>query len=122
MSARARRHVRKERIKQLKFYLTNEDYEKLFTLADQQNQSPTALAKRLVLQYLGILKDQNIAVQVKEQNQRSEQLQSELARLEKDYAMLLQRDHRQEEMIEKLSKQIENLIEFETTLARKQTR
>jgi len=79
------------KLKQVKFYLTNEQYEKLKRIAEQQGLSVPALVKALVLDFLGEATYGNLIARIKELEAKYEQLAREVGRIEKDLALLVRR-------------------------------
>lgn len=77
--------------KQVKFYLEQELYDKLRKLAEEQGTTIPQLARSLVLEYLGEVRDSNLASRVGELEEKYKQLAKELGRVEKDLALLMKR-------------------------------
>ena len=77
-----------EKKPQVKFYLTQEQYEKLRVIATEQGLSVPAVAKRLALEYLGEIDGKNILIQYKELGAKQRQIATELGRLERDNAIM----------------------------------
>ena len=77
--------------KQVKFYLEQELYEKLRRLAEEQSITVPQLVMSLVLDYLGETRDSNLALRLKELEEKYEQLARELGRVEKELAILAKR-------------------------------
>lgn len=85
-----------EKLPQVKFYLTKEQYKKLKTVAMEQGLSIPGVAKRLTLEYLGetsgtslVIHVSKMEVHIQELQERNEQLAKELGRLERDHAILV---------------------------------
>ncbi|MEB3764580.1 MAG: ribbon-helix-helix protein, CopG family [Desulfurococcales archaeon] len=81
--------------KQVKFYLEQELYDRLRTLADEQGTTVPQLVRSLVLEYLGEARDGNLVSRVRELEEKYEQLAKELGRVEKDLALLMKRCSRE---------------------------
>ncbi|MBI2938539.1 MAG: hypothetical protein HYY22_10060 [Thaumarchaeota archaeon] len=85
-----------EKLPQIKFYLTKEQYEKLKVIAKEQGLSIPGVAKRLTLEYLGEIDNTGLVAhiskleaQIKDLETRDKQMANELGRLERDYATLI---------------------------------
>ena len=76
------------RLKQVKFYLATEQYEKLKEIADQQGLSVPALVKGVVLGQLGEAEYGDLVSRVRELERKYEQLAKEVGRMERDLALL----------------------------------
>jgi len=74
--------------KQIKFYLEPELYEKLESIAREQNTTIPKLVKGLVLEMLGEAEGANLVKKVKELEAKVEQMGKEMGRMEFDIAML----------------------------------
>ncbi len=74
--------------KQIKFYLEPELYEKLESIAREQNTTIPKLVKGLVLEMLGEAEGGNLVKRVKELEAKVEQMGKEMGRMEFDIAML----------------------------------
>ncbi len=74
--------------KQIKFYLEPELYEKLASIAREQNTTIPKLVKSLVLEMLGEAEGGNLVKRVKELEAKIEQMGKEMGRMEFDIAML----------------------------------
>jgi len=74
--------------KQIKFYLEPELYEKLESIAREQNTTIPKLVKSLVLEMLGESEGGNLVKRVKELEAKVEQMGKEMGRMEFDIAML----------------------------------
>jgi len=85
-------------VKQVKFYLDEERYEKLRKLAEEQGFTVPAYVKRLVLRVLGEL-EPGLEEVVRYLKQRDEQLRKEVGRIEMDLADLMKR-------VEKLEREL----------------
>jgi len=85
-------------VKQVKFYLDEERYEKLRKLAEEQGLTVPAYVKRLVLRVLGEL-EPGLEEVVRYLKQRDEQLRKEVGRIEIDLADLMKR-------VEKLEREL----------------
>lgn len=85
-------------MKQVKFYLDEERYEKLRKLAEEQGLTVPAYVKRLVLRVLGEL-EPGLEEVVRYLKQRDEQLRKEVGRIEIDLADLMKR-------VEKLEREL----------------
>ncbi len=79
------------KLKQVKFYLGEEQYEKLKKIAEQQGLSVPALVKSIVLEYLGETEYGDLVSRIKELERKYEQLAREVGRIEKDLALLSKR-------------------------------
>lgn len=79
------------RLKQVKFYLGEEQYEKLRKIAEQQGLSVPALVKSIVLEYLGEAEYGDLVYRIKELERKYEQLAREVGRIERDLALLAKR-------------------------------
>jgi len=79
------------KLKQVKFYLNKEQYEKLEEIAEQQGLSVPALVKSMVLELLGEIEYGDLITRVKELEKKYEQLAREVGRIEKDLALLARR-------------------------------
>jgi len=82
--------------KQVKFYLDPELYEKLASIAKEQDTSVPALVRSLVLEFLGETEDSNLVNRVSRLEAMYEQLAKEVGRMEKDIAMIIKRCYRSE--------------------------
>lgn len=82
------------KLKQVKFYLTEEQYEKLRKLAEQQGLTAPALVKSIILEFLGEVEYGDIISRIKELEKKYEQLAKEVGRIEKDLALLLKKRRR----------------------------
>jgi hypothetical protein len=85
-------------MKQVKFYIDEERYEKLRKLADEQGLSVPAYVKNLVLKVLGEL-EPGIEETVKYLEERAEQLGKEVGRIGIDLARVIKRVERLEREI-----------------------
>jgi hypothetical protein len=85
-------------MKQVKFYIDEERYEKLRKLAEEQGLSVPAYVKNLVLKVLGEL-EPGIEETVKYLEERTEQLGKEVGRIGIDLARLIKRVERLEREI-----------------------
>ena len=79
------------RLKQVKFYLSEEQYEKLRRIAEQQGLSVPALVKSLVLEFIGEAEYGDLVTHIKELEKKYEQLAREIGRIEKDLILLAKR-------------------------------
>jgi len=79
------------KLKQVKFYLSEEQYEKLRRVAEQQGLSVPALVKSIILEYLGEAEYGDLVSRVKELERKYEQLAREVGRIERDLALLAKR-------------------------------
>ena len=79
------------KLKQVKFYLTEEQYEKLRKLAEQQGLTAPALVKSIILEFLGEVEYGDIISRIKELEKKYEQLAKEVGRIEKDLALLMKK-------------------------------
>ena len=79
------------RLRQVKFYLGEEQYEKLRKIAEQQGLSVSALVKSVILEYLGEVEYGDLARRVMELERKYEQLAREVGRIERDLALLAKR-------------------------------
>ncbi len=79
------------RLKQVKFYLSEEQYGKLRKIAEQQGLSVPALVKRLVLEFIGEAEYGDLITRIKELEKKYEQLAREVGRIEKDLVLLAKR-------------------------------
>ena len=77
------------RYRQVKFNLKEEEYTKLESLAKELGMTPTALAKKIVLEYLGLDETLNLAERIHELNKKYERITRELRRIEKDLAYVM---------------------------------
>ncbi|MFZ8791553.1 MAG: ribbon-helix-helix domain-containing protein [Thermosphaera aggregans] len=85
-------------MKQVKFYINEEHYEKLRKLAEEQGLSVPAYVKNLVLKALGEL-EPGIEETVKYLEERTEQLGKEVGRIGIDLARVIKRVERLEREI-----------------------
>jgi len=85
-------------MKQVKFYIDEERYEKLRKLAEEQGLSVPAYVKNLVLKVLGEL-EPGIEETVKYLEERTEQLGKEVGRIGIDLARVIKRVERLEREI-----------------------
>jgi len=85
-------------MKQVKFYIDEEHYEKLRKLAEEQGLSVPAYVKNLVLKVLGTL-EPGIEETVKYLEERTEQLGKEVGRIGIDLARVIKRVERLEQEI-----------------------
>ncbi|NAZ27115.1 MAG: hypothetical protein GU348_03090 [Thermogladius sp.] len=85
-------------MKQVKFYIDEEHYEKLRKLAEEQGLSVPAYVKNLVLKALGEL-EPGIEETVKYLEERTEQLGKEVGRIGIDLARVIKRVERLEREI-----------------------
>jgi L-rhamnose isomerase len=85
-------------MKQVKFYIDEEHYEKLRKLAEEQGLSVPAYVKNLVLKVLGEL-EPGIEETVKYLEERTEQLGKEVGRIGIDLARVIKRVERLEREI-----------------------
>jgi len=85
-------------MKQVKFYIDEEHYEKLRKLAEEQGLSVPAYVKNLVLKVLGEL-EPGIEETVKYLEERTEQLGKEVGRIGIDLARVIKRVERLEQEI-----------------------
>jgi len=85
-------------MKQVKFYIDEERYEKLRKLAEEQGLSVPAYVKNLVLKALGEL-EPGIEETVKYLEERTEQLGKEVGRIGIDLARVIKRVERLEREI-----------------------
>lgn len=77
--------------KQVKIYLTVDQYGKLKSLAEQQGLTVPSLVKSVVLEFLGESEDGDIVSRLRFLEARYEQLASEVGRIEKDLVLLKRR-------------------------------
>ncbi len=70
------------RLKQVKFYLGEEQYEKLRKIAEQQGLSVPALVKSIVLEYLGEAEYGDLVHRIEELERKYEQLAREVGRID----------------------------------------
>jgi len=85
-------------VKQVKFYIDEERYEKLKRLAEEQGLSVSAYVKNLVLKALGEL-EPGVEETVKYLEERMEQLGKEVGRIGIDLARVIKRIERLEREI-----------------------
>lgn len=85
-------------MKQVKFYIDEERYEKLKRLAEEQGLSVSAYVKNLVLKALGEL-EPGVEETVKYLEERMEQLGKEVGRIGIDLARVIKRIERLEREI-----------------------
>ncbi len=86
--------VKKRRLKQVKFYLTVEQYEKLQSIANDLGLTVPSLVKQLVLEFLGEADYGNLVARIRDLEAKYEQLAKEVGRIEKDLAIVLRRFRR----------------------------
>lgn len=77
------------RYRQVKFNLKEEEYARLESLARELGMTPTALAKKIVLEYLGLDEAVSLAEKVRELDKKYERIARELKRIEKDLAYVM---------------------------------
>jgi len=83
------RQRRSYRYRQVKFNLKEEEYARLESLARELGMTPTALAKEIVLEYLGLDETVSLAEKVRELDKKYERMARELRRIEKDLAYIM---------------------------------
>ncbi len=76
------------KLKQIKFYLEPELYERLANIAKEQSTTVPRLVKGLVLEALGETENVNLAERVKKLEAKVERMGKEMGRMEWDIAML----------------------------------
>jgi len=75
--------------KQIKFNLKEGEYARLESLARELGMTPTVLAKKIVLEYLGLDETVSLAEKVRELDEKYERITRELRRIEKDLAYVM---------------------------------
>lgn len=75
--------------RQIKFNLKEKEYARLESLAKELGMTPTALAKRIVLEYLGLDESVSLAEMVRELGEKYKRMARELRRIEKDLAFVM---------------------------------
>jgi len=78
--------------RQIKFYLKEKEYARLESLAKELGMTPTALAKKIVLDYLGLDDTLSLAEKVRELSEKYDRLVKELSRIEKELAYVKERN------------------------------
>ncbi len=81
----------KKKLKQIKFYLTMEQYERLKSIADSQGLTVPSLVKQLVLEFIGEVNYGDLIARIRDLETKYEQLAKEIGRMEKDLAIVLKR-------------------------------
>ncbi len=76
------------KLKQIKFYLEPELYDRLANIAKEQSTTVPRLVKGLVLEGLGEAEDVNLIERIKYLEERVRQMGKEMGRMEWDIAML----------------------------------
>jgi len=79
----------KRRYRQVKFYLDESEYDRLKSLADELGESPASLAKKIVLEYLGLSESASLLKRVCDLEEKYERLVRELGRVEREVAYLM---------------------------------
>ena len=79
------------KLKQVKFYLSMEQYEKLRRMAGEQGLSVPALVKSIVLELLGEAEYGDLISRIRELERKYEQITREIGRIEKDLAFIMRR-------------------------------
>ncbi|RLE78652.1 MAG: hypothetical protein DRJ52_10070 [Thermoprotei archaeon] len=79
------------RLKQVKIYLDDTQYEKLRKIAEQQGLSAPALVKSLVLEFLGEVEYGDLVTRIKDLEKKYAQLSQEIRRIERDLILLAKR-------------------------------
>ncbi len=79
------------RLKQVKFYLSEEQYGKLRRIAEEQGLSVPALVKSLVLEFIGEAEYGDLVTRIRDLEEKYEQLAREVGRIEKDLVLLAKR-------------------------------
>jgi len=87
MTAEAQRGA--YRYRQVKFTLKEEEYARLESLAKELGMTPTALAKRMVLEELGLTEGASIVEKVRELEEKYERIAKEVGRIEMDLAYVM---------------------------------
>ncbi|ABL78360.1 hypothetical protein [Thermofilum pendens] len=80
---------RSYRYRQVKFNLKEEEYAKLESLAKEIGTTPAALAKKIVLEHLGLDESVTLIERVRTLEERYERMAKELGRIEKDLAYVI---------------------------------
>ena len=78
-------------MRQVKIYLSDDQYERLRKLAEAHGLTPSRYVKLLVLEALGEVEYGGLAARVRMLEQKYEQLAREVGRIEKDLALLLKK-------------------------------
>lgn len=79
------------RLRQVKIYLTAEQYERLRRIAEQQGVTPSRIVKMAVLELLGEDGEGRLAARLRYLEARYEQLAREVGRIERDLLELKRR-------------------------------
>ncbi len=76
-------------MRQIKFYLKEEEYRALSKLAEEAGVTVPSLAKKIVLSHIGLDESLPLHERVKILEDRLEKLSQEVGRIEKDLAYLI---------------------------------
>jgi len=79
------------RLRQVKFYLNERQYEKLKRIAEQQGLTIPSFVKSIILELLGEVKYGDVITRLKQLEAKYEQLAHEIGRIEKELALLMKR-------------------------------
>ncbi|RLE53028.1 MAG: hypothetical protein DRJ30_07275 [Candidatus Methanomethylicota archaeon] len=79
------------KLKQVKFYLNEEQYKRIRRLAEQQGLTVPSFIKNIVLDLLGEVEYGDIITRIKQLEVKYEQLAREIGRIEKELALMARR-------------------------------
>ena len=80
---------RNYKYRQVKFYLNEKEYARLKEMAGELGMTPAALAKKIVLGYLGLDETLSLVERIRNLEERYERIVKELGRIEKDLAYVM---------------------------------